>query len=175
MWSVGLCVLVVVTASCTSAEEKCAAARKGAVDAWGGYLEHLERDVATATKVQGDTQVKLSGDVEKRLAAGARKSADERYKPGSGAWMRAFIAAKSAACSDDEECSELRRQNVSAADDKERLGKLIESANEVQKLLAGDLSKGREAADALERNFEYDEMQPARVLMAEAVEACADL
>jgi hypothetical protein len=167
-----LCALII--GGCESAESKCQKAQDSARTAWQLYEKRLVDDAAKAHATKSDAQSKLSGAIEKRIGAIAKRAADARFNPSEPGWLRGYQAQFDMTCDKDDECKGLRRANHEA-EDKERsvasrMGTPPRALAAMQKAVAEAASELK----ALEPDFEYPEFKSAVTASQSAFKACSE-
>jgi hypothetical protein len=167
------CLLALSLAGCESESAKCARLQKAAAAGWSSYEAVLKRENDAARITADNADKKLKGEIQERLAAEARKRADQLHgSDRSSAWWRTFDATQQALCAKDAECMELKSQSAEA---KAKLADLSERLTAVQAAAssaAGDPDAAERAASAVQDDFTHAELKPARAASAEAIAAC---
>lgn len=160
-------------AACTSAEEKCKAARSAAGTAWSSYAKALQADVASETKTLAEAKLKLEDDIDLRLAVKAKRAATRMHDPGTMEWHRTYTAHYKAACSQDEECAQVRMVQREAEAKLAGLGASLKATKAIVAATGGPVGGMLEAMATLEEDFDHAEYKPAAAAAEVARDACA--
>jgi hypothetical protein len=169
----GLVVLLLF--GCESDEQKCAAWRGTATQAWASYLDELEKEREATQAALAAAKKKLDGEITQRHEAEARRHATELHgTETSTAWYRTFLADTKAQCSKDPECLELKVQLTEGEAKLADLGQRIHVVGAAHAAVNGNPEAAKSAADAVPVDENRAAFQPARAASAEASTVCAE-
>jgi len=166
--------LALVLLGCESAEEKCAALRGTATQAWAGYLAELEKEREATQAGLAAAKKKLDGEITQRHEAEARRHANQLHgTETSTAWYRTFLADAKARCSKDPECLELKVQLTEGEAKLVDLGKRIGAVSAAHAAVNGSAEAAKAAAELVPPDENRPAFEPARAASAEASTVCA--
>lgn len=172
---VGALGLVLLMLGCESAQDKCAALRGTATQAWASYLAELEKERAATQAAIAAAKKKLEGEINQRHEAEARRHANELHgTETSTAWYRTFLADTKAQCSKDPECLELKVQMTEGEAKLADLGKRIAAVSSAQAAVTSDPEAAKAAAEAVPEDPDRPAFGPARAVSAESSTVCAE-
>lgn len=167
--------LALLLLGCESTEEKCAALRGTATQAWAGYLAELESERDATQAVIVAAKKKLDGEITQRHEAQARLRANELHgTETSTAWYRTFLADTQARCSKDPECLELKVQMSEGEAKLADIGKRIGFVGAAHAAVNGSSEAAKTAAELVPADEDRPAFGPARAASAEASKVCAE-
>lgn len=157
---------------CKGAAARCGEAQANASSAWTTYEQAMSQDLALANERAKEIDARMRGDVDRRLTRAASQEADRLNRPGTAEWHRTYAAHLQAACTGDQECADLRveRRNLEAkvASLQARIAAATEAANAASR----EREEAKAAVAAVDDDFDYPQIKPARAASDEAYEAC---
>lgn len=167
-----LCAVLLGLVACKKPVPSCDEAKTQARAAWGAYTDALEHAKAAWSARQNDAQTRLSGEIDQRLAALARKAADARYDHSSSAWLSAYQSAYHDACTADLDCkrlTQLKLDSKAAIDD---LDERLVLARAAFVTADGDPERARQTAEAAIVHPEFPQLKQAQALTHAAYATC---
>lgn len=167
--------LLMASAGCKSARERCDLARGAAVSAFEGYVGELEATrAAHLAEISGSKQ-KLANEIEPRIADAARATTDRLYQVGSDAWVRGYHVAQNDLCMKDRECSSHKHGLAEAQAKLTDLDERLSFARAALTAVGEDLGVARERAQTVILDPERPSLKPAQQAVLEAYEQCKDV
>ncbi|HEX2678205.1 MAG TPA: hypothetical protein VHM19_16235 [Polyangiales bacterium] len=144
-----VCATVVALAACKSAEQKCAEARGTANAAWDGAISFANDGVTRAKAVRSKAELTITREIEPRISNAAMAAAAAQYDRNTDAFQRAYVAAQSALCLADKQCTQVKHEDAEARDQQHDLEALLASIRGVLDAMPRDPALAKQLSDAI--------------------------